>query len=90
MNAFTSQVVTAMRMSIEQRVDRPLERMERTRTCDFVSEFAYPVPSLVIFEILGIPAEHHDTIRESAERQQLFRGPYTSSTSKRWNRSRND
>jgi cytochrome P450 len=36
--------------------------MERSNACDFVSAFAYPLPSSVIFELLGVPAEHHQTI----------------------------
>jgi cytochrome P450 len=65
MNAFTPQVVAEMRTSIQQRADRLLDEMERTGTCDFVSEFAYPLPSSVIFDLLGVPAEYHDTIREA-------------------------
>jgi len=40
-----------------------LDEMERAATCDFVSEFAYPLPSLVIFDLLGVPAEDHENIR---------------------------
>ena len=39
--------------------------MERAGTCDFASEFAYPLPSSVIFDLLGVPAECHDTIRDA-------------------------
>ena len=45
MNAFTPQVVAQMRTSIQQRVHHLLDEMERAATCDFVSEFAYPLPS---------------------------------------------
>jgi cytochrome P450 len=64
-SAFTPQVVAEMRTSIQQRADRLLDEMERAGTCDFVSEFAYPLPSSVIFDLLGVPAEYHDTIREA-------------------------
>jgi cytochrome P450 len=53
MNAFTPQVVAGMRTSIQQRVDHLLDEMERAATCDFVSEFAYPLPSLVILIFWG-------------------------------------
>jgi cytochrome P450 len=78
MNAFTPQVVAEMRTSIQQRVDRLLDELERAQTCDFVSEFAYPLPSLVIFDLLGVPAEFHDTIRESSRAGVTFqRAVYT-------------
>lgn len=59
------QIVAEMRTSIQQRADRLLDEIERAETCDFVSEYAHPLPSLVIFDLLGVPAEYHDTIRES-------------------------
>jgi cytochrome P450 len=72
MNALTPQVVAKMRTSIEQRVDWLLDEMERGETCDFVSAFAYPLPSLVIFDLLGVPAEYHATIRESSRAGVTF------------------
>jgi cytochrome P450 len=72
LNAFTPQVVAEMRTSIQQRVDRLLDEMERAETCDFVSEFAYPLPSMVIFDLLGVPAEYHDTIREATRVGSAF------------------
>ena len=72
MNAFTPQVVTAMRVSIQERVDRLIDEMEGTKACDFVSSFAYPLPSSVIFDLLGVPAEHHHTIRESSRAAVTF------------------
>jgi len=65
MNAFTPQVGAAMRASIQARVDCLLDEMARMNTCDFVSAFAYPLPSSVIFDLLGVPAQHHQTISES-------------------------
>jgi cytochrome P450 len=40
-----------------------LDEIEQAATCDFVAEFAYPLPSLVIFDLLGVPAEDHETLR---------------------------
>jgi cytochrome P450 len=72
MNAFTPQVVAEMRTSIQQRVDHLLDEMERAATCDFVSEFAYPLPSLVIFDLLGVPAEDHEAMREASQALVMF------------------
>jgi cytochrome P450 len=55
MTAFTPQLLAEMRTSIQQRTDHLIDDMERAGTCDFVSQFAYPLPSLVIFDLLGVP-----------------------------------
>jgi cytochrome P450 len=72
MKAFTPQLVAEMRVSIEHRVDRLLDEMEQAGTCEFVSQFAYPLPSLVIFDLLGLPVEDHETIREAAKALVMF------------------
>jgi cytochrome P450 len=72
MKAFTPQLVAEMRVSIEHRVDRLLDEMEHAGTCEFVSQFAYPLPSLVIFDLLGLPVEDHETIREAAKALVVF------------------
>jgi cytochrome P450 len=72
MNALTPQVLAGMRTSIQQRVDHLLDEMERAATCDFISEFAYPLPSLVIFDLLGVPAEDHETMREATQALAMF------------------
>ena len=70
--AFTPHAVAEMQVSIEQRVDRLLGEIERARTFDFVSQFAYPLPSLVIFDLLGVPTKDHETIREAAKATVMF------------------
>jgi cytochrome P450 len=72
MNAFAPQVGAAMRASIQERVDRLLDEMERLNSCDFVFAFAYPLPSSVIFDLLGVPVEHHQTITESSAAAATF------------------
>src|SRR5258708_25862017 len=61
-----------MRTSIQQRVDPLLDEMEQAATCAFVSEFAYPLPSLVIFDLLGVPAEDHEAMREATQALVMF------------------
>ena len=55
-----------MREIIQHRVDGLLDEMDRRDTCDFVEQFAYPLPSLVIFDLLGLDPEDHDAIRKVA------------------------
>jgi cytochrome P450 len=47
-------------------VERLSNQLRQAGTVDFVAEFAYPLPSLVIFDLLGLPVQHHQTIREAA------------------------
>lgn len=66
MKAFTPALIAEMQGAISQRVERLLDDLQQAGTADFVAQFAYPLPSLVIFDLLGLPAEHHQTIREAA------------------------
>ena len=67
MGAFTPQIVGELRAAVQQRVDDLLDKMERgAGVCDFVSEFAYPLPSMVIFDLLGAPAEYHETLQRAS------------------------
>ncbi len=64
--AFTPRVMEDMRASIQIRVDRLIDGLEASQNGDFVSQFAYPLPSLVIFDLLGVPEEHYEALRTSA------------------------
>jgi cytochrome P450 len=64
--AFTPKVLADLRGLIQARVDRLIEEMLRQGECDFVAQFAYPLPSLVIFDLLGVPQEHYPVLRASA------------------------
>jgi cytochrome P450 len=67
MGAFTPQIILQLRAAVQQRADNLLDEMERdTGICDFLSEFAYPLPSMVIFDLLGVPAEYHETLRRAS------------------------
>lgn len=53
--------VEALRPEIQRIVDEALDRMTAGRTtADLVTDFALPVPSLVICELLGVPYEDRD------------------------------
>ncbi len=65
--AFSARVMEGMRARIQQRVEKLIEDMERKQVCDFVKDFAYPLPSLVIFDLLGVPEEHYEALRHSAD-----------------------
>ncbi|MFF2747182.1 cytochrome P450 [Kitasatospora sp. NPDC058048] len=53
--------VEVLRPEIQRIVDEALDRMTAGRTtADLVTDFALPVPSLVICLLLGVPYEDHD------------------------------
>lgn len=66
MSFFTPQAIAALRPKIQHRTGELIDRMEASKTCDFVTEFARPLPSLVIFDLLGIPGEFHQTFLRSS------------------------
>jgi cytochrome P450 len=59
--AFTPPAIDAMRPTIERVVDGLLDGLPDE--VDFVSQFAMPLPALVIAELLGLPGEDHDQFR---------------------------
>jgi cytochrome P450 len=66
MKAFTPRVIAEIREAISQSVERLLDKVEQSRTFDFVKHFAYPLPSLVIFDLLGVPPQFHQTFRDAS------------------------
>jgi cytochrome P450 len=58
--SFTPRVLAAITPAIEELVGRLLDRLDRPGTVDLVREFAYPLPALVIAQLLGAPEEGCD------------------------------
>jgi pimeloyl-[acyl-carrier protein] synthase len=61
--AFTPRVVEGLRPHIQQIVDGLLERVDGTGSMDLIEEFAYPLPVIVICEMLGVPVEDHERFK---------------------------
>jgi cytochrome P450 len=61
--AFTPRVVEGLRPRIQQIVDGLLARVESARSMDLIEAFAYPLPVVVICEMLGVPVEDHERFR---------------------------
>jgi cytochrome P450 PksS len=55
-------------------VERLLDRAGASERLDIVSDYAEPLPTLVICEWMGIPAEDGPTLRQWAEVKGKFRG----------------
>lgn len=65
--AFTPRVAERMRPRIEAIVERHLDRLEARGGGDFVRDFAFPLPAIVISELLGIPPEDRDAFKRWSE-----------------------
>jgi len=61
--AFTPRVVEALRPHIQQIVDGLLGRVEGDRAMDLIEDFAYPLPVIVICEMLGVPVEDRERFK---------------------------
>ncbi|NQY58231.1 MAG: cytochrome P450 [Ilumatobacteraceae bacterium] len=62
--AFTPPAIEALRVSVEQMVDDVLDRAAERGEFELVDELAFPVPFEVISDLLAIPKERGDEIRE--------------------------
>jgi cytochrome P450 len=66
---FTVKRLAALGPRIQEIVDEHLDAMlaNESRTADLVAEFALPVPSLVICELLGVPYADHDFFQSASK-----------------------
>jgi cytochrome P450 len=72
--AFTPRVVQRLRPRIEQIVDDLLERAMADGAMDAVHDFAYPLPAIVITEMLGIPPAERDQFKAWSDDFARFLG----------------
>jgi len=61
--AFTPRVVEAMRPRIQAMVDDILDRVVESGSMEVMSDLAFPLPILVIADLLGVPREDYEKIR---------------------------
>lgn len=62
--AFTPSTVERLRSRIEAMVDDVLDRAADTGTMELIDDLAFPVPFLVISELLDMPTERGDELRD--------------------------
>jgi cytochrome P450 len=62
--AFTVRAVEAMRSYIAELVDGMLDEADRRGRFDLISDVAYPLPVTVISQMMGVPLEDRDQLRE--------------------------
>jgi cytochrome P450 len=61
--AFTPRVIERLRPHIQQIVDGLLDRVEGDRSMDLIEQFAYPLPVIVICEMLGVLVADHERFK---------------------------
>lgn len=73
--SFTPRAVDRLRPHIQAVVDEILTKAEATGSMDLVSDFAFPLPTRVICEILGVPREDlsiiYDWLHDFARRGDI-------------------
>ena len=61
--AFTPRVVEALRPRIQALVDELLDAVQGQGEMDAIHDLAYPLPAIVIAELLGVPVEQRDRFK---------------------------
>jgi cytochrome P450 len=61
--AFVHVVVEAWEPRVRNRVDTLLDNIQKSGECEFVRDFAAPLPLLTIMELVGVPAEDMVRVR---------------------------
>lgn len=61
--AFTPAAIEKMRPRVQQVVDEAMAKVVNLEEFDFIRDFAYPVPAIVIAELIGVPPEDRDLFK---------------------------
>ncbi|KXZ15122.1 cytochrome [Bacillus nakamurai] len=61
---FTAKTAESLRPCIKETVHDLLDQIQNRKTADLVSEFAFPLASLIIAKILGVPKEERYQFRQ--------------------------
>src|SRR5919204_1215450 len=61
--AFTPRVVEVLRPRVRQIVDGLIDRIAGAGSMDLIEDFAYPIPVVVICEMLGVPVSDRETFK---------------------------
>ncbi len=76
--AFTPRTIEAIRPHIQALVDGLLDAVEATGETDLVADVAFPLPALVICELLGVPAGDRDPLKVWSAAAARLLDPMTS------------
>jgi cytochrome P450 len=62
--AFTPRLIERMRPRVQEIADALLDAVEEGGEMDLIDDYAFPLPIIVIAELLGVPAEARNNFRE--------------------------
>ncbi len=65
--AFTPRYIQSLRPHIQQIADELLDKVQAQGCMDLVQDYAYPLPINVISDMLGIPGDRRDIMRQWSE-----------------------
>ncbi|MBX3749270.1 MAG: cytochrome P450 [Opitutaceae bacterium] len=65
--AFTPRVIETQRRRTTGLVDELIDNLRARGRCDFIAEFAFPLPILVISDLFGVPRADRDRIKAWSE-----------------------
>jgi len=72
--AFTPHMVENLRSYVQQLADELIDAVAATGRMDLVRDLAYPLPSLVIMHMLGIPPDEREQLKRWADDYAIFWG----------------
>ncbi|MGF7123217.1 cytochrome P450 [Rhodococcus sp. BE178] len=64
MPAFTPKAVASMRPRVEKVVQEAVDAIAHPGPLDLVHDLAYPIPAVVIAELMGVPAQDRDLFKQ--------------------------
>jgi hypothetical protein len=73
--AFTPRVVERLRERVQELVDELLDAVVARGTMELVHDLAYPLPVIVIAELLGIPVDDHARFKEWSDTLAVLLDP---------------
>lgn len=72
--SFTPRIVHSLRERVGAIVDELIDSLTEVAEFDFVRDFAYPLPAIVVFELLGFPTEARDQYKAWSDAIVAFHG----------------
>src|SRR5437868_6380575 len=70
--AFTPNVVASMKEHIQSIVDTLFDAVPDIGSLDLIESVAYPLPVTVIAQLLGVPSEDHERLKQWSDEVSLF------------------
>jgi len=74
--AFTPRAVENMRLNIQAIADQLIDDLRKDGSIDLINDLAYPLPVMVICEMVGVAPEDRDQFRKWADDLALFLGDF--------------